>query len=35
VNANTARFTCRLRGADVPTSVRITFTAPYKPPTEG
>jgi len=35
MNASTARFTCRLRGADVPTSGRITFTAPYKPPTEG
>jgi hypothetical protein len=29
MNASTARFTCRLRGADVPTSVRITFTAPF------
>jgi len=35
MNASTARFTCRLRGADVPTSGRITFTAPYEPPTEG
>jgi hypothetical protein len=33
MNASTARFTCRLRGADVPTTVKLTFTAPFLPPT--
>jgi hypothetical protein len=33
MNVSNANFTCRLRGADVPTTVRITFTAPYNPPT--
>jgi hypothetical protein len=31
MNASTARFTCKLRGADVPTAVTLTFTAPYLP----
>ena len=35
MNASTARFTCKLRGADVPTTVTVTFTAPYLPPTAG
>ena len=35
MNASTARFTCKLRGADVPTTVTLTFTAPYLPPTAG
>ena len=29
MNASTAKFTCKLQGADVPTSVLLTFTAPY------
>jgi hypothetical protein len=29
MNASTARFTCKLRGADVATAVTLTFTAPY------
>jgi hypothetical protein len=29
MNASTARFTCKLQGADVPTSVTLTFTVPY------
>lgn len=33
MNVSNANFTCRLRGADVPTTVRLTFTAPYNPPT--
>lgn len=33
MNASTAHFTCRLRGADVPTTVKLTFTAPFLPPT--
>jgi hypothetical protein len=35
MNASTAHFTCRLQGADVPTTVALTFTAPYLPPTAG
>jgi hypothetical protein len=35
MNASTARFTCKLRGADVPTTVRLTFTAAFKPATAG
>jgi hypothetical protein len=35
MNASTARFTCKLQGADVPTAVTVTFTAPYLPPTAG
>jgi hypothetical protein len=31
MNASTARFTCKLQGADVPTAVTLTFTAPYRP----
>ncbi|RKQ93029.1 hypothetical protein C8N24_2888 [Solirubrobacter pauli] len=33
MNASTARFTCKLQGADTPTTVTVTFTAPYLPPT--
>jgi hypothetical protein len=33
MNASTAHFTCKLQGADVPTTVTVTFTAPYLPPT--
>ena len=32
MNASTAKFTCKLQGADVPTTVQLTFTAPYLPP---
>ena len=32
MNASTAHFTCKLRGADVPTTVKLTFTAPFLPP---
>jgi hypothetical protein len=35
MNASTAHFTCKLQGADVPTAVTVTFTAPYLPPTAG
>jgi hypothetical protein len=35
MNASTAKFTCKLQGADVPTTVLLTFTAPYLPPTAG
>jgi hypothetical protein len=35
MNASTARFTCKLQGADVPTTVTVTFTAPYLPATAG
>jgi hypothetical protein len=28
-----AGFTCRLQGADVPTTVKLSFTALYSPPT--
>jgi hypothetical protein len=35
MNASTAHFTCKLQGADVPTAVTLTFTAPYLPPTAG
>jgi hypothetical protein len=35
MNASTARFTCKLQGADVPTAVTLTFTVPYLPPTAG
>ncbi|RKQ93015.1 hypothetical protein C8N24_2874 [Solirubrobacter pauli] len=35
MNASTAHFTCKLQGADVPTGVTVTFTAPYLPPTAG
>ncbi len=31
--ATVAYLAGRLRGADVPTKVRLTFTAPYHPPT--
>jgi len=33
VTGTTARFTCKLQGADVPTTVKLTYTAPFKPPT--
>jgi hypothetical protein len=33
MNASTARFTCKLRGADVATTVKLTFTIPFKPAT--
>jgi hypothetical protein len=33
MNASTAHFTCKLNGADVPTTVKLTFTIPFKPPT--
>ena len=33
MNASTANFTCNLRGADVPTTVKLTFSAPFLPPT--
>ena len=32
MNASTARFTCTLRGADVPTTVKLTYTAAFEPP---
>ena len=35
MNASTARFTCKLRGADVPTTVTVTYTAAFKPATAG
>jgi hypothetical protein len=35
MNASTARFTCKLRGADVPTAVTITYTAAFKAATAG
>ena len=28
-----AHFTCNLTGADVPTTVKLTFTIPFKPAT--
>lgn len=31
--ATIARFTCKLAGADTDTSVKLTFTASYDPPT--
>ena len=33
MNASTARFTGKLTGADVPTTVKLTFTIPFKPAT--
>jgi hypothetical protein len=33
MNASTAHFTCKLNGADVPTTVKLTFTIPFKPAT--
>jgi hypothetical protein len=30
MNASTANFTCKLQGADVPTSVKLTFSVPFK-----
>ncbi len=35
MNASVARFTCKLQGADVPTTVTITYTAAFMPPTAG
>ncbi len=31
--ATVAHFTCKLRGADVPTAIDLRFTADYNPPT--
>ena len=33
MNASVAHFTCNLTGADVPTTVKLTFTIPFKPAT--
>jgi hypothetical protein len=33
MSASTARFTCKLTGGDVPTTVKLTFTIPSKPAT--
>jgi hypothetical protein len=33
MNASTAYFTCKLNGADVPTTVKLTFKIPFLPPT--
>jgi hypothetical protein len=33
MNQSTARFTCKLTGGDVPTTVKLTFTIPFKPAT--
>jgi hypothetical protein len=33
MNASVARFTCKLNGADVPTTIKLTFTIPFKPAT--
>jgi hypothetical protein len=33
MNASTAHFTGKLRGGDVPTTVKLTFTIPFKPAT--
>jgi hypothetical protein len=33
MNASTAHFTCKLTGGDVPTTVKLTFTIPFKPAT--
>jgi hypothetical protein len=33
MNASVAHFTCKLRGGDVPTTVKLTFTIPFKPAT--
>jgi hypothetical protein len=30
MQSSTAKFTCKLRGADVPTTVKLTFTVPFK-----
>jgi hypothetical protein len=30
MNASVAHFTCKLQGADVPTTVKLTFTAPFR-----
>jgi len=30
MNASTAKFTCKLQGADVPTTVKLTFTVPFQ-----
>ncbi len=30
MNASTAKFTCKLQGADVPTTVELTFTVPFQ-----
>ena len=33
MTASTATFTCKLRGGDVPTTVKLTFTTNFLPPT--
>jgi hypothetical protein len=33
MNASTARFTCKLQGADVPTTVKLTYKVAFKPAT--
>ena len=30
MQSSTAKFTCKLRGADVPTTVKLTFAVPFK-----
>ena len=30
MQSSTAKFTCKLRGSDVPTTVKLTFTVPFK-----
>ena len=30
MNASTAQFTCKLRGGDVPTTVKVTYTVPFQ-----
>ena len=30
MSASTARFTCQLQGADVPTTVKLTYTVPFQ-----
>ena len=33
MSASSAKFTCKLQGADVPTTVKLTYTANFLPPT--
>ena len=33
MNTSTARFTCKLQGADVPTTVKLTYKVAFKPAT--
>ena len=30
MSASTAKFTCQLRGGDVPTTVKVTYTVPFQ-----